>query len=199
MIGRKFGRLLVVSPAKSRHKRAYWNCQCDCGTPCTAMGKYLRQHKKQSCGCLRRESSQINAKAMTESNNLPDGEAAFNLLYANYRCAAANRSLEFNLTKDDFKKLTQQSCSYCGASPNAIFGGDLPNGGYSHNGVDRVDNAIGYILENCIGCCKKCNWMKNTHSVDEFLKHCFSIVEFQNRKRQAEMTCPSNKVAIAKL
>lgn len=182
ILGQKIGRLLVVSKAQSRHKRAYWNCECDCGNFCIAMGKYLRQHKKQSCGCLRRESNVLKAKKMSDDNNLPEGEAAFNQLYANYRCSAEKRSLEFSLTKDEFKILTQKSCFYCGKEPDALSGANLPNGGYKYNGADRQDNAIGYVLENCVTCCAMCNWMKNTYTVREFIAQCISVVNHQNRK-----------------
>jgi hypothetical protein len=182
--GQKFGRLLVISPAKSKHKRAYWNCQCDCGNTCIAMGKYLRQGKKRSCGCLKKESAQINAKAMTASNNLPPGVAAFNLLYAGYRCSAETRSIEFNLTKDNVAQLTKQDCFYCGAPPKILYAPDLPNGGYIYNGIDRKDSSVGYNLDNCVACCKMCNWMKNAFTVEDFISQCSRIIEHQNSKNQ---------------
>ena len=197
MVGQRFGRLVVLAQTKTRHKRAYWICRCDCGNECSAMGKSLRQGKKRSCGCLQRESNQKNAVAMHAANNLPTGEAAFNLLYAGYRCSAEQRCLEFKLTKEEFKNLTQDDCFYCGQVPNRIYAPDLPNGGYVYNGVDRHNNSIGYVLENSVSCCKFCNWMKNTYTAEDFLNHCFSIVDYQNRKKQAEMTCSSNNKVIA--
>lgn len=182
MSGQKFGRLLVVSPAKSKHKRAYWNCLCDCGHTCTAMGKDLRQGKKRSCGCLRRESSQVNAKAMTASNNLPPGVAAFNLLYAGYRCSAESRAIAFNLSKNEFKSLTELACFYCGLKPKEVYAPNLPNGGYIYSGVDRKDSSLGYDPENCVPCCKMCNWMKNVYSVEVFIKHCKDVAHYQNNK-----------------
>jgi len=188
MVGQKFGRLFVVSAAKSQHKRTYWNCLCECGNTCIAMGKYLRQGKKRSCGCLKRESAQINARAMTASNSLPSGVAAFNLLYASYRASAESRSIEFNLTKDELQKLTKESCFYCGVEPLVTYLPRLPNGGYVYNGVDRKDNNLGYELTNCVSCCKTCNWMKNTHSAEKFILHCFAVVNHQkgqsNGRRQ---------------
>ena len=182
MVGQRFGRLVVEAPAKSRHRRSYWSCLCDCGKSCIAMGKYLRQGKKRSCGCLQRESSVQNAKAMTASNNLPIGVAAFNLLLASYRCAAENRSLNFDLTKDQFQKLTKQVCFYCGAKPTIVYAPNLPNGGYVYNGVDRKNSSEGYNADNCVPCCKICNWMKNTYSVEDFISHCLAVVEYQRIK-----------------
>lgn len=194
MIGRKFGRLLVVAPEKSRHKRAYWRCLCDCGNFCSAMGKYLRQNKKQSCGCLRTECNRKKAFTMSQNNILPSGEAAFNLLFATYRCSAEKRGLEFAITKEDARGITKQNCFYCDKPPiiyyreNAVI-----NGGYLYNGMDRRNNTMGYVLNNVVPCCKFCNWMKNALTEEDFLSHCSSIVDYQNRKRQAEMTCLNNK------
>lgn len=182
MIGKKFNRLLVVSAAPSRHKRAYWNCVCDCGRTCVAMGKYLRQGKKQSCGCLRTEYNQLKAASMSRKNILPDGEAAFNLLYASYRCSAENRSLVFELTKEQFKSLTARVCFYCGKLPSQNYKPDLSNG-YVYNGVDRRNNSVGYVLENAVPCCKLCNWMKNAFEESDFLAHCALVTEYQNKKR----------------
>ena len=60
MLGRRFGRLVVVSRADS-HKvpsgSVYdrWNCVCDCGNTTISFGRGLRSGHAQSCGCLRVE------------------------------------------------------------------------------------------------------------------------------------------------
>jgi len=53
--------------------------------------------------------------------------------------------------------LIRGDCVYCGAAPDPL------------NGVDRVDNNLGYIAGNIVSSCKMCNIAKNNHSVDEFL------------------------------
>ena len=178
MVGKKFGRLTVESSAPSRHKRAYWNCRCECGEACVAMGKYLRQGKKQSCGCLRREYNQLKAAAMSRTNTLPPGEAAFNLLFASYRCAAENRSLVFGIDKPYFRELTQRECFYCGKEPKQVCKPEL-SGGYTYNGIDRRNNAIGYVVGNVVSCCKLCNWMKNQFEETIFLDHVKRISKYQ--------------------
>ena len=58
MLGKKFGKLLVVSRAES-HKipsgSVYdkWNCVCDCGNHTVSFGRHLRKGTTQSCGCER--------------------------------------------------------------------------------------------------------------------------------------------------
>jgi hypothetical protein len=39
---------------------------------------------------------------------------------------------------------------------------------FLHNGIDRLDNALGYTTANSVPCCKPCNQAKNDRSVDEF-------------------------------
>src|SRR5271156_5435316 len=136
MIGEKFGRLLVISQAPSKHGRSQWNCQCDCGNLCIASGKFMRQGKKRSCNCLRRELSQDRVKALIQGNILPPGEAACNLLYATYRSSAEKRNLEFALEKEDFKSITKGNCFYCGKIPSQICKPEM-GGGYLYNGIDR--------------------------------------------------------------
>lgn len=54
------------------------------------------------------------------------------------------------------------------------------NGINKSNGIDRVDNEIGYIYENCVCCCKVCNTMKMNLSVYEFLNHISKIFKYNN-------------------
>ncbi len=186
LVGQKFNRLLVVSTAPSRHKRAYWSCLCDCGNTCIAMGKYLRQNKKQSCGCLQRENRLwLSAKGVQArvENRLAPGEAAFNLLFATYRSSAESRGILFELSKDEFKSFTVLDCFYCGSSPFSTYKPAL-SGGYLYNGIDRRDNTLGYVLTNVVPCCKFCNWMKNVFSEEQFVNRCALVTEYQNKKRQ---------------
>jgi hypothetical protein len=60
MIGRRFGRLLIVSRApNNRYRQSTWSCVCDCGNMCVRPAGQLRQFEKkargQSCGCWRNE------------------------------------------------------------------------------------------------------------------------------------------------
>jgi hypothetical protein len=53
--GQRFGRLLVLSYAETRQKKAYWLCRCDCGAERVVCGGNLRKGTSQSCGCLHNE------------------------------------------------------------------------------------------------------------------------------------------------
>jgi len=71
---------------------------------------------------------------------------------------AYSRSLLFNLSESDFEKIIIQPCYYCGFVSNSRL-----------NGIDRMNNNKGYILSNCVSCCKMCNIIKNIQHPNEFL------------------------------
>lgn len=52
LIGRRFGRWVVVSRAPGRHREGYFSCRCACGTTRLVRGSALRAGKSKSCGCL---------------------------------------------------------------------------------------------------------------------------------------------------
>lgn len=55
MTGKRFGKLVVVSRAKSPNKQAAWLCKCDCGNETVVLGWNLRSGHTVSCGCVHKE------------------------------------------------------------------------------------------------------------------------------------------------
>lgn len=57
LTGKRFGRLVVIdrNPENTSTRTARWNCLCDCGSKCVAIGVTLTRGTKQSCGCLQKE------------------------------------------------------------------------------------------------------------------------------------------------
>ena len=102
----------------------------------------------------------------------------FNSLYSKYKTGAARRGLDFSLTKIEFYNLTKSNCYICNAEPHRSYRNNdtkCMTPSYVHNGVDRVDPSIGYIISNCRACCKTCNYLKNTLTIDEFKNHILKI------------------------
>lgn len=91
-----------------------------------------------------------------------------NAMYINYSHGAKDRNLEFQLTKADFVFLIQQSCIYCNVKENIKITRGISKNNYM--GIDRIDNRIGYVWENCVPCCKKCNENKSACSIDMIRK-----------------------------
>lgn len=101
-------------------------------------------------------------------------------LIKSYTQGALRRKLSFLLSQEEFELIILKTCYYCGVSPSLrkINGCDLVC-----NGIDRVDNSLGYFKENCVPACKICNVMKSSKNSDEFINHCLSIAErFKNGK-----------------
>lgn len=111
----------------------------------------------------------IPVRTPTEWRRFPPGIAEFNEVYNHYKQRAKRKNINFKLNKEEFKKLTQGNCNYCGIVPKQIISpkrkGWEP---YVYNGIDRIDSNKGYVLENCITCCGQCNRAKNTYTVKEF-------------------------------
>ena len=106
----------------------------------------------------------------------PAGEAGLQKLYQKYIKRASERGNLFELTKSEFKVLTNGSCYYCNAPPSKIVTTTCANATddgkkhaeYKYNGVDRIDNAKGYSLNNCRTACSQCNRAKSDFSAEEF-------------------------------
>ncbi len=116
---------------------------------------------------------------MTNSFNRPDEESAFRATRLTYRTNAETRGLVFALTDSELRALFSSDCHYCGGAPSNVtkkarVGGQAV---FKYNGVDRENNTIGYILGNCVACCKTRNWMKQRMSPQEFIDHCRRVAD----------------------
>jgi len=166
MMGKTFGRLTVIDFAdkpKGVNKRGtYWLCQCRCGNKKIIEGYSLRSGATQSCGCYAREI----ARSMKV---LPVGEASFNKLYRGYINNAKARDYFFDFTKEEFREIIKKPCFYCGSKPYQIAQNEVGSDFCIYNGIDRIDNSRGYVRDNCVPCCGKCNHAKTDLSKDDFL------------------------------
>ena len=168
-MGNRYHRLTVIKEAgRNKDNNALWECQCDCGNTVFVSGSSLRNGHTKSCGCQRIDSARVKW-------TMP-GETSFKSLYGIYkRGSAERRNLEFTLTIDQFREIIAQNCFYCGCPPSNSHYRTRGNGAYSYNGIDRVDNNKGYILENVVPCCKRCNYMKREMGQEDFINHVVSI------------------------
>jgi len=72
LIGKKFGRLLVIGEADGRSKASYWLVRCDCGVEKVVSGNNIKRGLTKSCGCTARDWTRTSerrkdkAKEMTE-------------------------------------------------------------------------------------------------------------------------------------
>jgi hypothetical protein len=153
--GQKFGKLTAIKLLERDRikRRTLWACKCDCGKEVIVRSQSLRDGTIASCGCSRR---------------LKFGEAAFRGVFRRTRTSARIRGYEFQLTETEAKEIMTKPCQYCGVPPSAEAKYERVFGTFIYNGIDRIDNSIGYIKENCVPCCKHCNNGKGTKTVAEF-------------------------------
>lgn len=102
-------------------------------------------------------------------NYVSVGESAVHTLYKSNKRNAKTRGYEFKLTKKQYGDLIQQPCHYCGAAASEGNRHLVARREYFYwNGLDRVDNDKGYVIDNVVPCCPTCNVAKHNHSLEEF-------------------------------
>ena len=104
--------------------------------------------------------------------------------YMDYMRRANRKGLDFLITQDDFDEMMKNMCYICGKKPQD-----------NHcNGVDRVNNDLGYISGNVKTCCGECNYMKREFDYDILMEK-FKLI-YENHKEDAYLTTDVNEVQI---
>ena len=98
-------------------------------------------------------------------------------LLASYKAAAYGRGHSWDLTPAQAGALFHGDCDYCGDPPIERIINPRNANPYVIvvNGIDRVDNDLGYTPENSVSCCKVCNQMKRDLGADTFRNHCAKV------------------------
>lgn len=167
--GMTYGKLTVIGDSYiSTQGHINYLCECSCGNIISTTGSRLKNGTVQSCGCLKKEQTRQMGKNRKGKSHLEKGEAGKNHLYNQYKNAAKKRNIEFLLTKEELIQVSSKNCYYCGIPPSQIMNKKYEIGSYIYNGIDRVNNSIGYTKDNCVPCCKQCNRSKSDLSLEEF-------------------------------
>lgn len=107
-------------------------------------------------------------------------------VYKRVKWDAKKAGRSFDISFDWFKKVIHEPCHYCQRTDiNKVSVASKIPGQYlledfRYNGIDRVDNAVGYEEDNCVPCCVVCNRAKNSMPYDEFMEYIRSLVNYQN-------------------
>lgn len=172
--GLRFNNFIILDsapPTISKTGVSYtsWKCKCDCGIEFITTTKQIQKGKK-SCGCL---------SVSNRFKKVNDEEFFKNLKYGHYITSAKNRDLIFDLDIDYFYSLLIGNCKYCGSSPslNKIY----KKHSMFLNGIDRVDNQLGYVIGNVVTCCKICNSAKSNLTLIDFEKWIDNLVKFKTK------------------
>lgn len=152
MTGQRIGNLTVIEQAgtikRTNSAPAKWKCRCDCGNITIVEGTSLRRGSTKSCGCASRVYKKQGISGY-------DG-----VRLSNYKNGARSRDIPIELTDQEALNLMHKPCYICGKEP--------PTHGL--NGIDRLDNSLGYTTTNSYPCCKKCNNLKGGITMDMLQK-----------------------------
>lgn len=168
--GDKFERLTILSYTDREGRKGEYKCQCECGNITYSSTSSLKSGRAKSCGCLMREK-------ISERFKLPNNLGIIKDIYRNYKSSATRRKYDFNLDLFEFKNLIESPCYYCKEEGSMEPYGFHKESRYRYNGIDRVDNKIGYTIENVVPCCKTCNNSKSTMNKFDFRNWIIKVYE----------------------
>lgn len=164
-IGDTYARLTVISePVSIRNKSGkcerFVKCKCSCGVVRDFSLNSLRMNLTTSCGCYNKE--------MISKRKISDLERVENSLIREYKHSAKQRNITYNLSDNLLLQLVKEPCNYCNSEP---FKPHREDNNFLYNGLDRIDNNIGYLESNVVPCCFICNKMKGVLNEGEFMEH----------------------------
>lgn len=147
LTGLVFGKLTVLSYSHTnKHRKAIWNCRCECGNASAAMAYKLRSGHTTSCGCHQRAVGDANI-AKGHSENFVHGKVGT----PTYKSWDSAKQRCFNKNDDHWAGYGGRGITMCEAwrsSFNAFLAdmGERPKG----TTLDRYpDNDGNYEPGNC--------------------------------------------------
>lgn len=168
--GKVFGKLLVLHKiGVDKNRRVLWECLCNCGNKNISPTRYLIRGSRKDCGCGKLQRNIL----MGESRRKPELPQIIAKIRDGYIQNAKKKNLKFSLTDTLLYRLITSNCFYCDTLPTAIK--KLRNVQLKWNGIDRLDNQVGYEVDNCVTCCSDCNYLKNKLNYTEFKNKVYLI------------------------
>ena len=150
-----------------------------CGKPC--------RNKFCSVRCFNtgRVRPHLRYPDNEEKRLLRSRKRPFESLHHNLQYWATRRGTEVDLSYEEFLEFTKVVvCHYCG-DPIDWTGRDYNwrKSFKSGHFLDRKDNTLGYSKDNCVVCCKDCNFGKGDRfSYDEWKVMTAALREFRSIK-----------------
>lgn len=164
LAGQIYGKLTIISqePGRCPNGYALWKAQCKCGQ-FIVRPSYRFRNKYTAMQCCP-ECAPVGRP------RVPDNGAHVNALFTGRKRSAKERKLAWEITKEHARSMFESNCFYCDGPPQMAYTHKNLSGSYAWNGIDRVDNSLGYIPSNCVSCCWDCNRAKGTLSHEDFME-----------------------------
>lgn len=186
LVGQRFGLLEAIMYCPDFFKMGHggWLCKCDCGEEKILLTGNLLSGSTTSCGCNKKNTQ--SKRAVARHSHKDSNYRAIRRLYSQYKRGAKHRKFSFEISLEEFDILIKKRCFYCD-SDLSNYNGSRYNTNQigirewliAYNGIDRIDNNKGYILENCITACADCNRAKWAHEQDKFFNWIKKVYEHQ--------------------
>lgn len=144
----------ILKRIGSKNQKSLYKYICICGKTRKGIIDDIKSAKSDECRCGDYKSTY---------------DICLDQLYQRYKYTSPHRKLKvFDLKKEWFEKLITGNCYYCDAIPrNKITVNKVHE--LKYNGIDRLNNNIGYLETNCVSCCWNCNEKKKNTNKEEFL------------------------------
>jgi len=156
----------VKENAEHTALRESGNC-LGCGEELSETIGGFRAESVQRCSSCYEKLKDIEKTRIREPRNYRmESKGNIKRYYSDYEVSARKRGLLFDLEFEAFSELVSKPCEYCDALSECEV-----------NGIDRVNNDFGYVLENVVPCCSTCNKMKCDYTLEEFKQHIIRIYE----------------------
>jgi hypothetical protein len=165
LIGKRFGKGIVTNffgnkfrGNSSRRSCVVWELKCDCGNTYHAISEFLSNGSVKSCGCQRKTL-----------NRTPCGSTTLHRYLKNFRGNSQRTKIFFTLQENDLKTLIEKQNYKCALSGiNISFEENTAS-------LDRINNDIGYMLENVQWVHRTINYMKNVLPQNTFIEFCKAV------------------------
>lgn len=176
-----YNNLTVIDVNRFYIRKGTWGikCKCICGNICIVAPNDLLREAQKSCGCKSMYAEKYNDGALLES--------AINAKLKQIKAHAKERGQRWKLSNEQAILLIKSPCFYCG---RLLKSGTKQRKRFKLNGIDRMDNDIGYTITNSVPCCRHCNVAKSTQTMEEFLRHIkliFSYLRLNNKTSLLEL------------
>ena len=149
LVGRRFGRLLVIEKVDSVNYRSRFLCRCDCGNEKLVLGQSLLNGHVRSCGCLLSERSRERITSYNESIGNELHAETKTRLFAIWE---GIKTRCFKETHHSYKNYGGRGVSMCDEWRNSFIAfrdWSMANGYSDSLSIDRIDPRGDYCPENC--------------------------------------------------
>ena len=142
LVGKRFGRLLVIEKAPSRKSNPYWKCLCDCGKEKEVLNNLLHTGRTKSCGCYIKEWLKSYAHSRKQDN--PKSHTRMYKIWEHMktRCLSPNN--------DRYHSYGGRGITICDKWLKFDgFHEDMKDSYSDSLTIDRINNDKGYSRDNC--------------------------------------------------